>query len=220
MQRNSLLLSAVILALGAGSAYGQAESTSDEIETPAAQSQSTTETQTRATESQDAESAPDADVSVTEPQAIEPATDADTTLMESEEPPATAPEPTADDLSSDATEPAERATPSPLASMTTDDVVEKPVTDETGEEVGQLEAVVIDFSPEGNGYAVVKYGGFLGLGEKEILVDLNDLELSANGVIQVPAPEGEFRSAFMPFQEGKYQHYQGELAPLLAQPSA
>ena len=61
IQRNSLLLSAVILALGAGSAYGQAESTSDEIETPAAQSQPTTETRTRTTESQDAESAPDAD---------------------------------------------------------------------------------------------------------------------------------------------------------------
>jgi sporulation protein YlmC with PRC-barrel domain len=104
---------------------------------------------------------------------------------------------------------------SKLAAMSAADLEEKPVVNAAGEEIGEIEKVVTDNSPQAKGYAVIEYGGVLGLGEKQVLVDLDQLTVSESGNIQVPAAEADDFDAYPEYVETDYTEYDGSLARLL-----
>jgi hypothetical protein len=82
-----------------------------------------------------------------------------------------------------------------IAAMTSDDLVDKPVEDANGEELGEIGAIVVDRDATPHAYAVVEYGGIFGIGEKQVLVDLDKLELTADGSIRVPVTDEEGAAA-------------------------
>lgn len=65
-----------------------------------------------------------------------------------------------------------------LASMGADQIVGKPIVSRNGEEIGSVEEVVTD--PTSNQmFAVVDVGGFLGVGQKSIVIALEELQMSS-----------------------------------------
>jgi|SoiMethySBSTD1v2_1073268.scaffolds.fasta_scaffold342949_3 sporulation protein YlmC with PRC-barrel domain len=122
--------------------------------------------------------------------------------------------------SDEAQQTAEQATPSgtassALASMTTKDLVDKPVKATNGKEVGEIDSVVIDRTPEGHGFAVVSVGGLLGLGETKVVVDLDKLQLTADGSIQAQVADEDEIKGYTRYNEAHYQQYQGDLSRLM-----
>jgi hypothetical protein len=102
-----------------------------------------------------------------------------------------------------------------LRAMTSDELVDKPVKDANGEDVGEINAIVVDRNATPHAYAVVEYGGVLGIGEKHALVDLDKLELTADGSVRVPATDEDALSAYPRYEEKLYQKYEGDLGRLL-----
>jgi hypothetical protein len=75
------------------------------------------------------------------------------------------------------------ATGGSLDSMSSDELVGKAVVSRDGEEIGDVDEVVIDPTSQEK-FAVVDVGGFLGVGQKSIVIGLNELELSSDDRIQ------------------------------------
>lgn len=65
-----------------------------------------------------------------------------------------------------------------LDTMSTDDIVGKAVVSRTGEEIGDVDEVVTD-PTSGQKFAVVDVGGFLGVGQKSIVIGLDELQMPA-----------------------------------------
>jgi len=107
------------------------------------------------------------------------------------------------------------ATSSALASMTSSQIVNKPVKAANGKKVGDIDAVVIDRTPKGHGYVVVGVGGIFGLGEKKVVVDLDKLELTADGSIAAPVTDERELKGYTLYSEAHYQKYQGDLSRLM-----
>jgi hypothetical protein len=104
---------------------------------------------------------------------------------------------------------------SQIAAMTADELAGKPVENANGEEVGEINAIVVDREADQHAYAVVEYGGMFGIGEKQVLVDLDKLELTADGNVRVPATDEDAFSAYPTYEEKNYQTYQGDLGTVL-----
>ena len=106
-----------------------------------------------------------------------------------------------------------------LALLSTEDVVNKPVQGMGGEKVGEIEAIVVNKATAGSskprGYAVIGYGGLFGIGESEVLMDLDRLQLTADGGLQVPAANEDDFDAYPKYEEEQFQAYNGELGALL-----
>jgi hypothetical protein len=104
---------------------------------------------------------------------------------------------------------------SALASMTAKDIVDKPVKAANGKEVGEIDSVVIDRTPEGHGFAVVSVGGLMGIGETKVVVDLEKLQLTADGSLQAQVADEEEIKGYTRYNEAHYQEYQGDLSRLM-----
>jgi len=104
---------------------------------------------------------------------------------------------------------------SALSAMTADQLVDKPVKATNGKEIGEIDKIVIDRTPQGHGFAVIGVGGLLGVGETKVLVDLDQLQLTADGSLRVPVASKEDVEALPRYDEAHYQQYQGELGHLL-----
>jgi sporulation protein YlmC with PRC-barrel domain len=102
-----------------------------------------------------------------------------------------------------------------LASMTAKELVDKPVKATNGKEIGEIDSVVIDRTPEGHGFAVVSVGGLMGIGEKKVVVDLDKLQLTADGSIQAQVADEKEIKGYTQYNEAHYQEYQGELSRLM-----
>lgn len=70
-----------------------------------------------------------------------------------------------------------------LASMSTEEIVGKAIVSRDGEEIGDVDEVVVD-GTTGQKFAVVDVGGFLGVGEKSIVVALDELQAADDDRIQ------------------------------------
>jgi len=106
------------------------------------------------------------------------------------------------------------ASGSPLASLTSEDLVNKPVHTAAGEEIGEIDKIVTDKSAN-EAFAVIGVGGVLGMGEKKVLLDVGQLQVSANGAIQVPAAGAAELEGYPEYDEDAYEDYDGEMASLL-----
>jgi hypothetical protein len=67
-----------------------------------------------------------------------------------------------------------------LESMSPDQIVGKAVVSAEGEEIGEVQEVVQD-PASGDKFAVVDVGGFLGVGQKSVVIALNELQTSSSG---------------------------------------
>lgn len=67
-----------------------------------------------------------------------------------------------------------------LANMAADEIVGKTVVSRQGEEIGDVNDVVTD-PTSGQKFAVVDVGGFLGVGEKSIVIGMDELQMSTTG---------------------------------------
>jgi len=102
-----------------------------------------------------------------------------------------------------------------LKSMTTSEIVNKPVKATNGKKVGDIDSVVMDRTPRGHGFAVVGVGGLFGLGEKKVVVDLDKLELTADGSIEAQVTDERELKGYTQYSEAHYQVYQGALSRLM-----
>ncbi|HET6630301.1 MAG TPA: PRC-barrel domain-containing protein [Woeseiaceae bacterium] len=67
-----------------------------------------------------------------------------------------------------------------LESMSPDQIVGKTVVSAEGEEIGEVQEVVQD-PAAGQKFAVVDVGGFLGVGQKSVVIALDELQTSSSG---------------------------------------
>jgi len=70
-----------------------------------------------------------------------------------------------------------------LDTLGVDEIVGKKVVSQQGEEIGEIEDVVVDTSSQTK-LAVIDVGGFLGIGEKSVAVSFDQLELSDDGRVR------------------------------------
>lgn len=73
-----------------------------------------------------------------------------------------------------------------LGTMSVDDIIGETVLSSSGEEIGEIEDVVIDgiAGTGGKQYAVVDVGGFLGVSERSVVVPFDKLQVADDGRIQ------------------------------------
>lgn len=83
--------------------------------------------------------------------------------------------------------------------LTETDVVGQPVVSEGGEEIGTIVQVVDSASGAGRS-AVVDVGEFLGIGQKQVAIDMRHLSLGADGQVRSDVTADELQS--MPEYEG------------------
>lgn len=83
--------------------------------------------------------------------------------------------------------------------LTEAEVVGQPVVTEGGEEVGTIVQVVDDANGGGR-FAVVDVGEFLGIGQKQVAIDVRHLSLGADGQIRSNVTADQLQS--MPEYEG------------------
>jgi hypothetical protein len=70
-----------------------------------------------------------------------------------------------------------------LDTLGTDEIVGKTVVNQDGEEIGEIDDVVVDTSSDMQ-LAVIDVGGFLGIGEKSVAVSFDQLQLSEDGRVR------------------------------------
>jgi sporulation protein YlmC with PRC-barrel domain len=70
-----------------------------------------------------------------------------------------------------------------LETMSADQIVGKPIVSREGEEIGDVQEVVTD-PTSGQKFAVVDVGGFLGVGQKSIVIAFDELQMSGEDRLQ------------------------------------
>lgn len=73
--------------------------------------------------------------------------------------------------------------PGETSRLSESDVVGQPVLSQDGEEIGKIAQLVNDGNGE-NEFAVVEAGEFLGIGHKQVAIDVRHLSLTADGKVQ------------------------------------
>lgn len=103
---------------------------------------------------------------------------------------------------------------SPLAQLSAEDLVNKPVHTVAGEEVGEIDKIVTD-KAKSTAYAVIGVGGMFGLGEKKVLLDVDQLQVNAQGELQVPAAGPDELEGYPEYDEDAYVEYEGAMSAVL-----
>lgn len=70
-----------------------------------------------------------------------------------------------------------------LGTLGSDEIVGKSVVSQQGEEIGNIDEVVMDTNSQQQ-LAVIDVGGFLGIGEKSVAISFDQLELSDDGRVR------------------------------------
>lgn len=95
-----------------------------------------------------------------------------------------------------------------LAGATDEDVVGQPVLSKDGEEIGRVAMIVADGNNESE-FAVIEVGEFLGIGDKQVAIDVRHLQLGADGQIQSDVTADTLQS--MPeYDESDYEQEDSE----------
>jgi putative membrane protein len=100
----------------------------------------------------------------------------------------------------------QQAAAQPEQAVSIDEVLGSPVVNANGEEVAEIEDVVVDQSQRH--YAVLSVGGFLGIGDKKVAIPLDQMQLGEDQSYLMSA-ETESQLEQMPaYEEGQYQPFQ------------
>jgi sporulation protein YlmC with PRC-barrel domain len=80
-----------------------------------------------------------------------------------------------------------------------------PVVNTNGDQVGKIEDVVLDQT--GKYFAVVSVGGFLGLGDKDVAVPLDELQLGEDETYVMTAATEDQLKQMPEYDENQYQPF-------------
>jgi putative membrane protein len=87
--------------------------------------------------------------------------------------------------------------------MPPEDVIGSQVVNANGDEIGEIKEVVADHNRDQ--YAIVSVGGFLGIGEKDVAIPLDQLEPGAEQSHLLSASTEEQLEQMPVYEEGQYQ---------------
>jgi putative membrane protein len=97
------------------------------------------------------------------------------------------------------------ATPQPQQAVSIEKLLGSPVVNTKGDKVGKIEDVVLDQT--GTYFAVLSVGGFLGIGDKDVAVPLNDLQLGEDEAYLMSATTEDQLKQMPEYDEDQYQPY-------------
>jgi putative membrane protein len=97
------------------------------------------------------------------------------------------------------------AAPQPEQAVSLEKLLGSPVVNTMGDKVGKIEDVVLDQT--GKYFAVVSVGGFLGIGDKDVAVSLNDLQLGEDEAYLMSAATEDQLKQMPEYDEDQYQPY-------------
>lgn len=93
--------------------------------------------------------------------------------------------------------------------LTADEIIGREVLNKNGEEVGEVESLVIQ--PEkGDVHAVISVGGFLGMGDRDVAIPLKELEFGESSVILMSQQTKEQLEAMPEYREEDWNRYEIE----------
>lgn len=88
--------------------------------------------------------------------------------------------------------------------MSADELIGRDVVNAKGEQVGDIEDIVMD--PQGDAmYAVVSVGGFLGMGEKNVALPFDQLRMGADDAILMSEQSEDELKQMPAYEESKYK---------------
>jgi putative membrane protein len=99
----------------------------------------------------------------------------------------------------------QQAAPAPGQTVSIENVLGAEVVNAKGEDVAEIEDVVMDQS--GKQYAVLSVGGFLGIGEKKVAVPLDELQLGEDKAYLMTAETEDQLKQMPEYDEDQYQPY-------------
>ena len=105
--------------------------------------------------------------------------------------------------SSDMKTPAKPEIDSKLGAMTAKEIVGKDVVNANGKEIGEIEDLVIDDNK--TVHAVIGVGGFLGIGEKDVLVPFSQLRIGADNAIMMSEATEEDLKKLPEYKKDNYE---------------
>ena len=97
------------------------------------------------------------------------------------------------------------ATP-PEQTVSIEEVLGSPVVNASGDEVGEIEDLVVDDNQKH--YAILSVGGFLGIGEKKVAIPLDQLQLREDEAYLISAETEEQLEQMPEYEEDQYQPVQ------------
>ena len=96
--------------------------------------------------------------------------------------------------------------PSEFRAMRTEELVGKSVYNSAGEKVGDIEEIVVNRNTRATA-AVIGVGGFLGVGEKKIVVPLDRMRMQGDRVV-APNLTKESAGTMQAYQRDAWYHYE------------
>lgn len=93
-----------------------------------------------------------------------------------------------------------------LGEMSAEQVIGKDVVNLRGEDVGEVEDIVLD--QDKAVFAVISVGGFLGMGDKNVAVPVNELKLGENDVIMMSETTEEQLESMPAYEQQAYQPFE------------
>jgi putative membrane protein len=97
------------------------------------------------------------------------------------------------------------AAPQPQQAISMEKLLGSPVVNTKGDKVGKIEDVVLDQT--GKYFAVLSVGGFLGIGDKDVAVPLNDLQLGEDEAYLMSATTEDQLKQMPEYDADQYQPY-------------
>jgi putative membrane protein len=104
------------------------------------------------------------------------------------------------------TEAQQQAATQPQGEISIEEVLGSSVVNSAGEEIAEIEEIVLDENQEY--YAILSVGGFLGIGDKKVAVPLDQLQLSEDKVYLMTAETEEQLEQMPEYDEDQYQPFQ------------
>jgi putative membrane protein len=97
------------------------------------------------------------------------------------------------------------ATPQPQQAVSMEKLLGSPVVNTKGDKVGKIEDVVLDQT--GRYFAVLSVGGFLGIGDKDVAMPLNDLQLGEEEAYLMSAATEDQLKQMPEYDKDQYQPF-------------
>jgi hypothetical protein len=108
------------------------------------------------------------------------------------------------------TQPAAAATPATGSNVRASTIIGLQVRNDSGERLGKVQDIIVDFQSHSAPFAIVEYGGALGIGATHVAVPLTDLKWSSEPKqLLLSATKDEFQSA-NPAPTGGWMAISGE----------
>jgi hypothetical protein len=111
-------------------------------------------------------------------------------------------------------EPAAFRSPPDISQLRTTDLVGKPVRSGSGETIAQVEAIVRDDGVPRRGYAVLTFEDPNGVGDRRVVVGLDQLHLEPDGAVRTPVRTSADLAGFLEYDGAVYERYEGAIAEI------